>query len=135
MKALLASFQQTTPHPRPAGESLPPASLLIFGMGCRTLGRAHGRWWLPEAPALERDLLLSGAQTSGSLRINTVTEPKGSNLVERHYHPRPVWPWLQLHAAWVILGRHRWVSSGARRREHRTSRPATLLSDLASQLL
>ena len=36
--------------------------------------------------------------------------------MERHYHPRPVWPWLQLHAAWVILGRHRWVSSGARRR-------------------
>src|SRR5437773_6375255 len=33
MKALLASFQQTTPHPRPAWESLPPAALLIFVMG------------------------------------------------------------------------------------------------------
>jgi len=43
MKTLLASFQQTTPHPRPAGQSLSPTSLLIFGMTCRTLGRAHGR--------------------------------------------------------------------------------------------
>src|ERR1700736_3735511 len=43
MKALLASFQQTKPHPGTAGQSLPPASLLISGMGCRTLERAHGR--------------------------------------------------------------------------------------------
>lgn len=43
MKALLASFQQTTPHPRPACQSLPPTRLLIFGMTCRTLGKAHGR--------------------------------------------------------------------------------------------
>src|SRR5471030_1982148 len=43
MKALLASFQQTSTHPRPTGQSLPPATLLIFGMACRTLGRAHGR--------------------------------------------------------------------------------------------
>src|SRR6266852_3971701 len=41
LKALLASLPQTTPHPGPAGQSLPPASLLIFGMTCRTLGRAH----------------------------------------------------------------------------------------------
>jgi len=33
MKALLASFQQTTPLPRPTRQS-PPPSLLIFGMGC-----------------------------------------------------------------------------------------------------
>jgi hypothetical protein len=47
MKALLASLQQTTPGPggtpRPPGQSFPSASLLIFGMACRTLGRAHGR--------------------------------------------------------------------------------------------
>src|SRR6202142_2905542 len=43
IKALLASLQQTTPHPRPAGQSLPPATLLIFGLACSTLGRAQGR--------------------------------------------------------------------------------------------
>src|SRR2546425_8595747 len=43
MKALLASFQQTRAGSRPAGQSLPPPTLLIFGMACRTLGRAHGR--------------------------------------------------------------------------------------------
>src|ERR1017187_170613 len=41
-ESLLAPFQQTAPHPRPTGQSLPPA-LLIFGMTCRILGRAHGR--------------------------------------------------------------------------------------------
>src|SRR5271169_799149 len=42
MKTLLAPFQQTTPLPRPTGQS-PSPSHLIFGMGCRILGRAHGR--------------------------------------------------------------------------------------------
>src|SRR5271157_125120 len=42
MKALLASFEQTAPHARPACQSLPPASRLIFGMDCRILGRAMG---------------------------------------------------------------------------------------------
>ena len=42
MKTLLAAFQQTTAHPRPTRPSLPPI-FLIFGMACRTLGRAHGR--------------------------------------------------------------------------------------------
>src|ERR1022692_4536505 len=41
MKALLASFEQTTPHARLAGQSLPPVSRLIFGMGCRILSRAQ----------------------------------------------------------------------------------------------
>src|ERR1039457_7558930 len=41
-EALLAPFQQTAPHPRPTGQSLPP-TLLIFGMTCKILGRAHGR--------------------------------------------------------------------------------------------
>src|SRR5580658_847378 len=43
MKALLASLQQTSTLPRPAGQSLPPATPLIFGLACCTLGRAHGR--------------------------------------------------------------------------------------------
>src|SRR5579864_7074992 len=42
MKPLLAFFQQATPHPWPACQSRPP-TLLIFGMTCTTLGRAHGR--------------------------------------------------------------------------------------------
>ena len=43
MKALLATFQQTLPGPRPACQTFPSTGLLIFGMTCRTLGRAHGR--------------------------------------------------------------------------------------------
>src|SRR5947199_2709469 len=42
MKTLLASLQQTEPRTRPARQSL-RSTLLIFGIGCRTLGRAHGR--------------------------------------------------------------------------------------------
>src|SRR3970282_300941 len=42
-EALLASLQQTSPPPRPACRPLPPPSPLIFGMGCSTLERAHGR--------------------------------------------------------------------------------------------
>src|SRR5689334_5356547 len=42
MKTLLASLQQTTAHSRLACQTLAPP-LLIFGMTCRTLGRAHGR--------------------------------------------------------------------------------------------
>src|SRR5947209_7279270 len=42
VKALLTSFQQTQPCPRPARQTLPPTGL-IFGMTCRTLRRAHGR--------------------------------------------------------------------------------------------
>jgi len=72
MKALLASFEQTAPHARPACQSLPPASRLIFGMDCRTLGRAHGRWWLPEAPALEGIHSPPGRKPPAQLRINTV---------------------------------------------------------------
>jgi hypothetical protein len=41
-EALLAPLQQTAPHPWPKGQSLAP-TLLIFGMTCRILGRAHGR--------------------------------------------------------------------------------------------
>ena len=40
MKALFAPFQQTSARPRSAGQ--PPPTLLIFGITCRTLGRAHG---------------------------------------------------------------------------------------------
>ena|SRR6516225_5014708 len=67
-KALLASLQQATPPPRPAGRSFPPTDLLLLGTACRILGRAHGRYWLPEAPAPKKSGLFFGAQqTSGSL--------------------------------------------------------------------
>ena len=43
METLLAPFEQTPPRPRAAWFSLPPARLLIFGMPCRILRKAHGR--------------------------------------------------------------------------------------------
>jgi hypothetical protein len=49
MKPLLTSFEQAPPRPRPALQPLAPAARLIFGMACRTLGRAQGRSLLPEA--------------------------------------------------------------------------------------
>jgi hypothetical protein len=42
MEPLFAPFQQTNACPRPVRQSIPPA-LLIFGMTCRTLEKAHGR--------------------------------------------------------------------------------------------
>ena len=36
-KTLFAAFQQAAPRPPPA-----PPSLLLFGLACKTLGRAHG---------------------------------------------------------------------------------------------
>src|ERR1700674_2865107 len=41
-KTLLTPFEQTTPPPRPPDHTFPPTRLLIFGMACTTLGRAHG---------------------------------------------------------------------------------------------
>lgn len=63
--------------------------------------------------ALERNVLLSGAQTSGSIyEINNVAE----TAVEiSRRHSWPTWPWPQLPPAWVIFGKHTRVSSGARR--------------------
>ena len=48
-KAPLASFEQTSPRPRPARQPFVLTALLICGMACRTLGKAHGRSLLPEA--------------------------------------------------------------------------------------
>ena len=48
-KALLTSFEQTRPAPRSARQPLALAALLIFGMACSTLGKAHGRSLLPDA--------------------------------------------------------------------------------------
>jgi len=48
-KVLLTSFEQTPPGPWPAHQPFASAALLIFGMACRTLGRAQGRSLLPEA--------------------------------------------------------------------------------------
>jgi hypothetical protein len=71
MKALPAPFEQTTPCAPLAGSSFPPTRLLIFGMACWILGRAHGRSRLPEAPALEGKLLLSGAKQR--LRVTSIS--------------------------------------------------------------
>jgi hypothetical protein len=49
LKPLLTSFEQAPSRPRPARLPLAPAARLIFGMACRTLGRAQGRSLLPEA--------------------------------------------------------------------------------------
>ena len=68
-KAPLASLEQASPRPRPAHPPLPPTGLLIFGMVCRILRRAHGRSLLPDALALEGNALLSGAQPN--LRLST----------------------------------------------------------------
>ncbi len=74
-KPLLTTFEQTPSGPRPAPGPLAPAALLIFGMACRTLGRAHGRSLLPEAPAPEGIALLSGAQQIfGSIRSTTLSQ-------------------------------------------------------------
>ena len=63
--------------------------------------------------ALERNVLLSGAQTSGSnYEINNVAE----TAVEiSRRHSWPTWHGLRLPPAWVIFGKHTRVSSGARR--------------------
>ena len=68
-KVLLTSFEQTPPGPWPAHQPLVSAALLIFGMACRTLGRAQGRSLLPEA--LPRRGLHSSpgrSRSSGQLR-------------------------------------------------------------------
>ena len=70
-KLLLTSFEQTPPGPWPAHQPFASAALLIFGMACRTLGRAQGRSLLPEA--LPRRGLHSSpgrSRSSGQYEIN-----------------------------------------------------------------
>ena len=70
-KVLLTSFEQTLPGAGPAHQPLASAALLIFGMACRTLGRAQGRSLLPEA--LPRRGLHSSpgrSRSSGQYEIN-----------------------------------------------------------------
>src|SRR5436190_1470950 len=43
MKTFLAPFEQTAPCTRPADHGSPPTRLLLSGMACWILGRAHGR--------------------------------------------------------------------------------------------
>src|SRR5579859_4046728 len=62
MKKLLASLEKTTASTRLSCPALSSPSRLLFARSCRTLGRAHGRSRLPEAQALGREQLLSGAQ-------------------------------------------------------------------------
>ena len=42
MKTLFTSFEQTTPEAWPTSQSASP-TILISGLSCTTLGRAHGR--------------------------------------------------------------------------------------------
>ena len=70
-KVLLTSFEQTPPGPWPAHQPFASAALLIFGMACRTLGRAQGRSLLPQA--LPRRGLHSSpgrSRSSGQYEIN-----------------------------------------------------------------
>src|ERR1700691_4859751 len=50
VKPLVAPFWQKRPLSRPPCPTFSPASRLIFTRACKTLGRAHGRLRLPEAP-------------------------------------------------------------------------------------
>jgi hypothetical protein len=77
-KVLLTSFEQTPPGPWPAHQPLASAARLIFGMACRTLGRAQGRSLLPEA--LPRRGLHSSpgrSRSSGQYAINNSIAPIG----------------------------------------------------------
>ena len=120
MKLPLTPFEQTPASPGPPAHCWLPPTLLIFALTCSTLGKAHGRLRLPEAQALEGNLLLSGAhQTSGSRQINTVTENCPSSL-----RPRPALSRSsQILSAWVILGKQTWVTSRKRRSFGLTSAP------------
>jgi hypothetical protein len=105
MKALLASLQQIPPHPRPAGQSLPPATLLIFGMACSTLGRPMG-----------------GEDSRGEGRRLCLGEYlRGSTT--------------GLQAVWVILGKHRWYAESRNMRSPAgwDSAPADRLSALVKE--
>ena len=75
-KAPLASFEQTPPGTGPSRRPFPSAGLLIFGMACRTLGKAHGRSLLPEAPALEgnRNPLQGAADLPVSTKPTTLSQ-------------------------------------------------------------
>ena len=75
-KPLFAPLEQTATQPRSAYPALPPAGRLNFATECRILERAHGRLRLPEAHALERNLVLSGAQPASGAhyQINTVMD-------------------------------------------------------------
>jgi hypothetical protein len=77
-KVLLTSFEQASPRPGPARQPFAPAALLIFGMACRTLGKAQGRSLLPEA--LPRRGLHSSpgrSRSSGQYEINNSIAPIG----------------------------------------------------------
>jgi hypothetical protein len=77
-KVLLTSFEQTPPGPWLPHQPLASAALLIFGMACRTLGRAQGRSLLPEA--LPRRGLHSSpgrSRSSGQYEINNSIAPIG----------------------------------------------------------
>jgi hypothetical protein len=132
-KALLTSFEQTQPRPRSARQPFSRAALLIFGMACCTLGRAHGRSLLPEAPAPEGIALLSGAQQIfGSIRDQQLyrkdqmsagrASPLRRSLLPRQRRrgwdsrrPAPSFPLKPVQVGWwPVTATHHW-RSGPRR--------------------
>ena len=77
-KVLLTSFEQTLPGARPAHQPFASAALLIFGMACRTLGRAQGRSLLPEAlPRRGWHSSPGRSRSSGQYEINNSIAPIG----------------------------------------------------------
>jgi hypothetical protein len=70
-KVLLTSFEQTRPGPGSPHQPFAAAALLIFGMACRTLGRAQGRSLLPEAlPRRGSHSSPGRSRSSGQYEIN-----------------------------------------------------------------
>src|SRR5438128_11557962 len=61
-------------------------------------------------------ILLSGAQTSGSLRIQHCSGKLGGGELAAHLpRPKPAAVVAQLQTTWVTFGKQTWVTSPARR--------------------
>jgi hypothetical protein len=129
LKPLLTSFEQTPSRPRPARQPLAQAARLIFGMACRTLGRAQGRSLLPEALSRRGRHSPSGAAESSHQNAinNSIAEigcPLGPRLSAVHFFParggavvtfrRPV-PIVSFETSSVrLVSTHRYTALAAR---------------------
>jgi hypothetical protein len=114
---LRASLQQTAARPWPSADrTFWSARRLLFQMACRILRKAHGRWMLPEAQALERN--------ANPLQATTIS---GSAILYRRRCPRFFPPFRrgcvevnslcnQLFAPWLIS-----LNRGSTRRHQPTT--------------